>query len=125
VVDKAPVRWAPSFLHTSAIVSAPLKGAGMVIRRIGIGSIVNVAVVTYGLLGIVFGVCFALFATVFGAAAAANDDMPAWVGSIFGIGAIIILPIVYGVMGAIGGVLMGALYNLVAGMVGGLEVDVQ
>jgi hypothetical protein len=97
----------------------------MVIRKVGIGSLVKVAGVLYALLGLVFGVCFALFATVFGAATAANSDMPGWMGSLFGLGAIVVLPIVYGVMGAIGGALMGALYNLVAGITGGLEVDVQ
>jgi hypothetical protein len=97
----------------------------MIIRKVGIGSIVKVAGVLYALLGLVFGVCFALFAVVFGAATTANEDMPAWFASIFGLGAVIVLPIMYGVMGAIGGALMGALYNLVAGMTGGLEIDVQ
>jgi hypothetical protein len=98
----------------------------MVIRKVGIGSMVKVSGVLYALLGLVIGFCFAVFALVgFGAAAAANDDMPAWFGSLFGIGAIIILPIMYGVMGAIGGAIMGALYNLVAGMTGGLEIEVQ
>ena len=98
----------------------------MVIRKVGIGSVVKVSGVLYALLGLVIGFCFALFALVgFGAAAAANDEMPSWFGSLFGIGAIIILPIFYGVMGAIGGALMGALYNLVAGITGGLEIEVQ
>ena len=98
----------------------------MVIRKVGIGSAVKVGGVLYALLGLVFGICFALFAMVFGAATtAASGDMPPWMGSIFGLGAIIILPIMYGVMGAIGGALMGALYNLVAGITGGVEVDVQ
>jgi hypothetical protein len=98
----------------------------MVIRKVGIGSLVKVAGVLYALLGLVFGVCFALFAVVgLGAAAASNDEMPAWFGSIFGIGAIIILPIMYGIMGAIGAALMGALYNFVSAITGGLEIEVQ
>jgi hypothetical protein len=98
----------------------------MIIRKVGIGSIVKVFGVMYGLLGFVIGAFFAMFALVgFGAASAANEDMPGWMGSLFGIGAVIILPIVYGIMGAIGGVLMGALYNLVASLTGGLEIEVQ
>jgi hypothetical protein len=46
-------------------------------------------------------------------------------GSIFGIGAIVIFPIMYGVLGVIGGVIMAALYNLVASITGGLEIEVQ
>ncbi|HEY7500167.1 MAG TPA: hypothetical protein VH740_16720 [Vicinamibacterales bacterium] len=98
----------------------------MVIRRIGIGSLVKVAGVLYALLGLVIGLCFALFALVgFGAAAASSDDTPAWLGSVFGIGAVIILPIFYGILGAIGAALMGWLYNLVSGITGGLEIEVQ
>jgi hypothetical protein len=98
----------------------------MVIRKVGIASVVKVAGVLYALLGFVIGVCVALFAMVgLGAAAAANDDMPGWFGSLFGIGAVIVLPILYGVMGAIGGALMSLLYNFVANITGGLEIEVQ
>jgi hypothetical protein len=31
----------------------------------------------------------------------------------------------YGIMGAIGAALMGALYNFVSGLTGGLEIEVQ
>ena len=98
----------------------------MVIRRVGIGSVVKVSGVLYALLGLLMGLCFALFALVgLGAAAASNDEVPGWLGSLFGIGAIVIFPIMYGVMGVIGGVIMAALYNLVASITGGLEIDVQ
>jgi hypothetical protein len=97
----------------------------MVIRKVGIGSVVKVAGVLYALLGLVFGFCFALFAMLGLGMAAANNDAPAWFGPFFGVGAIIVLPIFYGVMGAIGGAIMGALYNVVAGITGGLEVEVQ
>ena len=98
----------------------------MVIRRVGIGSVVKVSGVLYALLGLVMGLCFALFAMVgLGAAAASKDEVPGWLGSIFGIGAIVIFPIMYGVLGVIGGVIMAALYNLVASITGGLEIDVQ
>ena len=97
----------------------------MVIRKVGIGSVVKVAGVLYALLGLVIGFCVALFAMMGLGLAAANSDAPAWFGPFFGVGAIIVLPIFYGVMGAIGGAIMGALYNVVAGITGGLEVEVQ
>jgi hypothetical protein len=98
----------------------------MIIRKVGIGSIVKVAAVLYALLGLLIGACIALFAMIgLGAAATANEDVPMWFGSLFGVGAVIFLPIFYGVLGAIGGALMGALYNLVAGITGGLEIEVQ
>jgi hypothetical protein len=43
----------------------------------------------------------------------------------FGVGAIIILPILYGIFGALGGALTAVMYNVVAGMVGGLVVETE
>jgi len=42
-----------------------------------------------------------------------------------GLGAIIIFPICYGIVGGIGGAIGAAIYNLAAGWVGGLEVDIS
>lgn len=38
---------------------------------------------------------------------------------------VIVLPIVYGVGGLIGGLIMGALYNLISKWTGGLEFDFE
>ena len=42
-----------------------------------------------------------------------------------GLGAIILFPILYGIVGGIAGVIGAAVYNLAAGWVGGLEVDIS
>ena len=46
-------------------------------------------------------------------------------GTMFGVGAIIFIPICYGIIGFISGLLIAALYNILAGIVGGVEVDLQ
>ena len=51
--------------------------------------------------------------------------MPAGLGALFGVGAVIFLPICYGVLGLLAGALTAALYNLFAGMVGGVEMDLK
>jgi hypothetical protein len=43
----------------------------------------------------------------------------------FGVGAIIILPLFYGIIGGVFAAIGAFIYNLVAGWVGGLEVDIS
>ena len=45
-------------------------------------------------------------------------------GAIFGLAAILVLPILYGCMGFVMTAIMAMLYNALSGMVGGIEVDV-
>jgi len=44
-------------------------------------------------------------------------------GLMFGLGAIIIMPITYGIGGLIGGLVTGFLYNIAAKWVGGIELE--
>jgi len=98
----------------------------MVLKRFGVMSCAKVAGTLYGLLGILFGGIFALVSTL-GLALGQNasGDAPAWLGAMFGVGAIVLFPIFYGIMGFIGGLITAALYNLLAGFVGGIEVELQ
>ena len=43
----------------------------------------------------------------------------------FGMGAIVIMPIFYGCMGFIGGAIAAVIYNSLAGMMGGLELRLE
>ena len=101
----------------------------MVIRRVGVWSVAKVAAVLYAAMGILAGLLFAGISLVGAGIAAASqhsgEPMPAWFGALFGVGAIIILPVLYGVMGLVLGALTAAIYNGVAGAVGGIEMDVQ
>ena len=46
-------------------------------------------------------------------------------GMIFGVGAIVILPVFYGVMGFVMTAFTAWLYNIMAGLVGGIEIEVE
>lgn len=81
------------------------------IRRIAPGQTAKVLGILYVILG-------ALFMPFFLIAAALS---PGETG--FGIGFALAMPIVYGVFGAIMVAIFCALYNLVAGWVGGIEVE--
>ncbi len=103
----------------------------MVVRHIGVWSAARLYGGMSAVFGLIFGGIFAVAAMVGGMAGAADSVNPATgfasgaLGAMFGVGAIIILPICYGVLGIIMGALTAALYNLFAGMFGGIEMDIQ
>ena len=100
----------------------------MVIKRVSPLSAAKVAGVLYAGLGLVIGACISLFSMFMGAAmSGSSSELPSGplFGMLFGVGALIAMPIFYGVMGVIGGAIGALLYNLAAGIIGGLEIDVQ
>ncbi len=75
----------------------------------------------YFLLGIIIGLPVLL---IMSSVSTTRSGVPG-LGSGFGIGMFIILPIVYGALGFIGGAIMAAVYNLVAGWTGGIGIDLE
>ena len=96
-----------------------------VVRRIGVLSVGKVGGLIYGTLGLIFGAIFAGVSLLGGFAAMGRNEAAGALGMFFGVGAIVFLPIFYGILGALMGMLMAAIYNLVAGMIGGIELDVE
>ena len=98
----------------------------MVIRRVGVASAAKIIGAIYAVIGLIIGLCVAAFSLLGAgiAAQAGNGDVPSFIGPLFGVGAIIFAPIFYGILGVIGGALTAAVYNLVAGMTGGLDIEV-
>jgi hypothetical protein len=83
------------------------------LRRFAIGQTAKVLGLLYGLMGLVFLPIFLVASLV----------SPNKTG--FGIGFALAIPILYGVIGFIFTAIGCALYNLVAGWVGGIEVEVH
>jgi hypothetical protein len=95
------------------------------IRRFGVLSVGKIMGLVYALMGLLGGAIFALM-SLFGAgltAALQESGAPAFLGVLFGFGALIIFPIFYGMIGFLGGMLSAAIYNLVAGATGGIEME--
>ena len=95
----------------------------MVIKRFEPLSVGKVAGVLYAAVGFVVGIIVSLAATIGGLAG--RTEFGALAGGLVGIGAIIVLPIFYGVLGFIVASIAAWLYNLAAGYVGGIEIDLQ
>jgi hypothetical protein len=101
-----------------------------VIARISAGSAFKVGLVLYAFLGLILGVLVALISLMAGSIAAhlgqnAPPGLSAVIGFAGGLGAIIIMPICYGIVGGIAFAVTAALYNFAAKWTGGLEVDIK
>ena len=98
----------------------------MTLKSVGVLSCAKVAGLLYGLMGLLFGALFS-FLSVLGLAfgSAQGDAEGAFLGLVFGVGAVILLPIFYGVLGFIATAIGAALYNLIAKMAGGIELELE
>ena len=84
------------------------------VRRFGVGQTAKVAGVLYALMGLI-AVPILLVATL-----VAPDET----GVGFGIGFALLLPLLYGLLGFVFTALGCIIYNLVAGWVGGIEIEI-
>ena len=96
----------------------------MIIRRVGPLSFAKLMGALYVLMGLCFGAIVSLISIV-GGALIPRDEASGMTGALFGAAAIVVLPIFYGVLGFIFSLIGAALYNAVASVVGGVELDVQ
>ena len=97
----------------------------MVINRVGPVSVAKLAGMLYAILGLIFGAIISLFALAGGMGANSDEPVPPIMIAIFGAGAVIVLPILYGVMGFVMTLLMAAVYNVTARPLGGVQIDVS
>ena len=91
------------------------------VKSIGPVSAMKIGGILYAILGLLIGAIFSLIGMM--GMASGSSEMGA-MGMLFGVGAIIILPIVYGCLGAIAGAVGALIYNVCAKIVGGLEVEI-
>lgn len=97
----------------------------MVIRKIGALSLGKVMGIVYTLFGLLIGIVIAM-ASLFGLIArVGNPGDASPLALLFGMGAIIIIPVCYGVLGFVFGMIGALLYNVVAALTGGIELTVD
>jgi hypothetical protein len=88
-------------------------------------SVMRISALCYAAMGLLEGVLFSAMFSLVPRAAPNGQQMPPWLGILFGGFSIVIFPILFGVMGAIGGGLGAAIYNVSARYVGGIQVEVE
>jgi hypothetical protein len=96
------------------------KGITMVIKRIGVARLA----IFQGCMGVAIGLIASLLFMLFSSMFASRIGGSA-VAAVGGFAMMIVLPIFYGIGGFIVGAIAGGLYNLVAGFVGGIEIEVD
>lgn len=91
----------------------------MKIKRVVPKSLAKVFALLYAIFGFIGGLFF-LLVSLF-----AQSQSDGFSALIFGVGAPIILPLMYGLMGWIGGYITAWIYNVVAKRVGGVDLEVE
>ncbi len=94
------------------------------IKRFEPMSAAKIAGLTYLVFGLVIGGLFAIMSLVgagFGAMASGSNQP--FLGVLFGVGAVIFLPLLYGAIGFFGGLISAVVYNVVAGWTGGIQIE--
>lgn len=89
----------------------------MVLHRIGPLSAAKVIALLYALFGLIMGAFFSI-------AALLRPDAGG-VGPLWGVTAVVVFPVLYAVLGFVVTLLTAWLYNVVAGAVGGIELDLR
>ena len=98
----------------------------MVLKSIGVLSVAKIVGVMYAVMGLIMGMFFAAIFSFIPAMAPTGDaQIPSWIAPMFGLGSIVIMPIMYGLMGFIFGAIGGVIYNLLAGALDGLELHLE
>jgi hypothetical protein len=100
------------------------------IKKFGIFSFAKMQGATCFVLGLIIGVIYGVFIigySLLGASLIGGDSKMAIGGGgvIAGIVTMIAVPIIYGIFGFIFGAIAAVIYNVFAGLIGGVEIEVE
>ena len=95
----------------------------MVIHRIKPLSAAKILGVLNAVIGFCIGAVFSI--ATFAGAMAGGGPGGAGFGPMFGITAVMLLPIFYGVIGFVATLVAAAVYNLLASAIGGIEIEMR
>jgi hypothetical protein len=97
----------------------------MVLKRIGPVSAAKITGTLYAVMGLVIGIFFSLFSVLGMTVASGAQSEDRIFGLLFGIGAVLVLPVFYGVLGFVSTLVMAAIYNGLARLLGGVVLEFE
>jgi hypothetical protein len=92
-----------------------------IVKSVGVLSVAKIMGLVYACMGLIFAPFFLLIGLMGSALGQHNSP----VAGIFGVGFAVLMPVFYGVLGFIAGLLGALLYNLFARWVGGFELELE
>jgi hypothetical protein len=92
-----------------------------IVKSVGVLSVAKIMGMIYACMGLIFAPFFLLIGLMGSAMGQHNSPL----AGIFGIGFAILMPVFYGVLGFIAGLIGALLYNLFARWVGGFELELE
>jgi hypothetical protein len=97
----------------------------VVLKRVGVMSVAKIFAVLSAIAGLIEGIIFAALGSMMSGSVLGDmvSGTPVGMLGVFGITAIIIFPVTGAISGFIVGAIVAFLYNLVAGRIGGIEMD--
>lgn len=105
--------------------------AEITIRRFNVFSVAKIQGLLGFVIGLIIGVLYGLFVMLFGAAILAmaprgqSEEMGGISTVIIGLVIMVACPILYAIIGFIGGAIAALVYNLAAGVVGGIKLELE
>ncbi len=103
--------------------------ARVTIKSLGILSVAKMYAILCFLMSLIIAIPYGIIIMIFGAAMGTSGQEGAGGvaagGIVGGLMIMVLLPIVYAIIGFIGGIIMAAIYNLVANVVGGIEMELE
>lgn len=93
------------------------------LKKLGVWSLAKFQAVIMAMMGLVIGVIFAVMSLLLPQAAGGTENVIGIGG--LGMWVIIAMPIIYGVIGLVGGAIGALLFNLTTKIVGGLEMEFE
>lgn len=92
-----------------------------IVKSVGVLSVAKILGLMYGCMGLIFAPLFLMIGVLASAAGQRNNPL----AGIFTVGIALLLPVFYGVMGFIAGLIGALFYNLLARWVGGFELEIE
>lgn len=96
-----------------------------IIKSVGVLSVAKIMGMIYGCMGLIFAPMFLLIGLMGSALGQRNSPLAGIFGVGFGVGFAVLMPVFYGALGFIAGLIGALLYNLFARWVGGFELELE